>query len=187
MPLGERDPEAKVADLRPTAIVLVIPSLLLIGAAGALGFLYFRLPEDWQRWTAVGGAAFLILIGFVLPLIVWLSRRYTVTTRRTIIRDGLLSRSRREILHSKVLEVRLERHAGQLAVGTGHVILVLGQTGSGGPNGDNGAPAPNGQMSQAMLRGIRSPKLVQAALTDLIDAQRDERERRQTDDPGLSR
>ena len=95
MTLGERDPEAKVADLRSNALVLAIPSLLLLVVAAALGFVLFRLPEEWQRWTAIGVAAFVILVGFVLPLAAWLARRYTVTTRRTIIRDGLVWRSRR--------------------------------------------------------------------------------------------
>lgn len=169
MTLGDRDPEAKVADIRSNAIVLVIPSLLLVIVAAALGFVLFRLPEDWQRWAAIGAAAFIVLIGFVLPLAVWLSRRYTVTTRRTILRDGLFVRSRREILHAKVVEVRLERHPGQLAAGSGHIILDLGQGG------------------EAVLRGVRSPRLVQEALTDLVEAQREESARRRSGDTGYLR
>ncbi len=169
MTLGERDPEAKVADLRSNALVLAIPSLLLLVVAAALGFVYFRLPEEWQRWTAIGTAAFVVLVGFVLPLAAWLARRYTVTTRRTIIRDGLVRRSRREILHAKVVEVRLERHPGQALAGSGHVILDLGQGG------------------RAVLRGVRSPRLVQEALTDLVEAQRVEAGRRSTGDTGHPR
>jgi len=158
-----------VADLRSNAIVLVIPSLLLVTVTAALGFVFFRLPEDWQRWSAVGAAACIILVGFVLPLTAWLSRRYTVTTRRTILRDGLVRRSRREILHAKVVEVRLERHPGQALAGSGHVILDLGQGG------------------QAVLRGVRSPRLVQEALTDLVEAQREESARRRSGDTGYLR
>src|SRR5690606_34715278 len=116
-------PEAKVADLRSNAMVLLIPSLLLVITAAALGFVFFRLPEQWQRWTAIGIVAFIVIVGFLLPLLLWLARRYTVTTRRTIVQEGLIRRSRREILHGKVIEVRLERHPGQVFAGSGHVIL----------------------------------------------------------------
>lgn len=160
MTIGERDPEAKVADLRTNAIVLLVPSLVLVLVAATLGFILFRLPEDWQRWVALGAGLLVILLGFVLPLLAWLARRYTVTTRRTILREGLFVRSRREILHSKVLEVRLSRNPGQLLAGSGHITLDLGQGG------------------QAMLRGVRNPRLVQEALTDLVEAQRVEQGRR---------
>lgn len=149
--------------------MLLLPSLILVAVAAALGFLVFRLDEDWQRWTALGVAAFLILVGFVLPLAAWLSRKYTVTTRRTIIREGLFARSRREILHSKVVEVRLRRGPGQLLVGSGSIVLVLGGGGD------------------AVLRGLRGPRLVQEALTDLVEAQREESARRRSGDTGYLR
>lgn len=157
---GDRAPETVVAEFRANGAVLAFPSILLVATAAAAGTLVFRLPESWMRWSALGGGALLVLVAFVVPLIRWLSRRYVVTTRRTIIREGVFSRSRREVLHSRVLEVTVRRSAGQAIIGSGDVVLEFG----GGRS--------------AVLRGVRSPGLVQGAISDLVDAQRVERDGR---------
>jgi len=138
--------------------MLVLPTLLLIGAVSALAYFVLRVPETWQRWAILGGAALIILFGFMVPLWFWASRRYIVTTRRTILRDGMLVRRRREILHARVLEVGLRRTPAQTIAGSGDVQLELG----GGQS--------------AVLRSVRAPALVQAAITDLVDAERHDRE-----------
>lgn len=150
-----RQPEMIVAELRPSAGGLAWSSLLLVAVAGALGYLVFRL-DGWQRWVAIGVAALLVLVGFILPLAAWSSRRYTITTRRTILREGMLAHSRREILHARVLEIAMHRSAGQRFAGSGDVLLELGQG------------------RTAVLRSVRSPRLVQEALSDLVEAQRAE-------------
>lgn len=160
MTLPERDPETVVAELRTSVGMLVLPSILLVAAVAALGFFGLRLGEPWQRWAVAGGAGLVILFGFAVPLWFWASRRYTVTTRRTILRDGMLVRRRREVLHARVVEVTMRRTPGQSLAGSGDVILELG----GGHS--------------AVLRSVRAPGLVQAALTDLVDSQRADREYR---------
>jgi len=157
--LPDRDPEISVADLRSNVARLVLPAILLIAAVGAVAFFAFRLEGIW-RWLIVGGAGVVVLFGFIVPLWHWASRRYTITTRRTILRDGMVVRRRREILHARVLEVALSRTPAQSFAGSGDVVLELG----GGHS--------------ATLRSIRTPVLVQAALTDLVDAQRADREYR---------
>ncbi len=157
MTLLDRDPEALVADLRPNIVALVVPAIVLVAVVAAVGFFGLRL-EGWQRWAALGGGALVVLLAFVLPLWAWASRRYTVTTRRTILRDGMLVRRRREVLHARVLEVVLRRGPLQVVAGSGDVILELG----------------SGHV--ATIRSVRSPALVQAALTDLMETQRAERE-----------
>ncbi len=159
MTLPDRDPESVVADLRSNVARLVLPAVLFVGAVGAVAFFAFRLEGLW-RWVLIGGAGLVVLFGFIVPLWHWSSRRYTITTRRTILRDGMVVRRRREILHARVLEVALRRTPGQLFAGSGDVELELG----GGHS--------------ATLRSIRTPVLVQAALTDLVDAQRADREYR---------
>ncbi len=154
--MGDREPETIVAELRPSAGALVVPSILLVLVAAAGGYFVFRLDEGWQRWAMLGAAVLLILLCFVLPLCAWSSRRYTITTRRTVLRQGMVAHSRREVLHSRVLEVVLHRSAAQRIAGSGDVLLELGQG------------------RTAVLRSIRSPRLVQEALTDLVDAQRQE-------------
>jgi len=152
---GGREPETIVAELRPSTGALVLPSIVLIAAAAAVGYFVLRL-DGWQRWTLIGGAALLVLLCFVLPLWAWSARRYTITTRRTVIREGMIARRRREVLHVRVIEVALHRSGAQRLAGSGDVLLELGQG------------------RTAALRGIRSPRLVQEALTDLVEARREE-------------
>src|SRR5690606_40127207 len=100
---------------------------------------------------------------FVVPLWFWASRRYTVTTRRTILRDGMVVRRRREILHARVVEVAMRRSPAQTFAGSGDVVLEMG----GGHN--------------AVLHSVRAPGLVQAAITDLVEEQRADRAYRRAD------
>ena len=151
MSLPERGAETVVADLRSSVGMLVLPTLLLIGAAAAIAYFALRVAEPWQRWTILGGAGVVVLFGFIVPLWYWAARRYTVTTRRTILREGMVVRRRREILHARVLEVGLRRTPRQVLAGSGDVQLELG----GGQS--------------AVLRSVRAPALVQAAITDLVE------------------
>lgn len=160
MTLPERDPEIVVADLRSNIATLLLPTILLIAAVSALAFFGLRLAEPWQQWAVGGGAALVIVFGFIVPLWFWASRRYTVTTRRTILRDGMVVRRRREVLHARVVEVAMRRSPGQAFAGSGDVILEMG----GGHS--------------AVLRSVRAPALVQAAIIDLVEEQRADREYR---------
>jgi len=160
-----------VAELRSNAGVLILPSLILIATAAATSYFAFQLPEEWQRLAVGIGGIVIVLVGFVVPLWVWLSRRYTITTRRTVMRDGLVVRNRREVLHARIVEIGVRRSPWQVLAGSGDVILELG---SG---------------RTAVLKGVRSPLLVQAALTDLAEVQRAvaPSRRAQTGDVGVER
>jgi len=107
-----------VADLRPSVGMLVLPTILLVAAVGAVAYFLFRVPEPWQRWAVAGGAGLVVLFGFIVPLWFWASRRYTVTTRRTILREGMVVRRRREILHARVVEGGLRRTPMQAFAGS---------------------------------------------------------------------
>lgn len=147
-----------VADLRSNVASLILPTILLIAVVAALAFFGLRLSELWQQWAVGGGAALIVVFGFIVPLWFWSSRRYTVTTRRTILRDGMVVRRRREILHARVVEVSMRRSPGQSLAGSGDVVLEMG----GGHS--------------AVLRSVRAPALVQAAIMDLVEEQRADRE-----------
>lgn len=158
----DRDPEVIVAELRSNGAALVVPAVFLILVMAAVGYFGFRLPESWQRWLVLGGGVVLVLLGFVLPLCAWLSRRTTITTRRTILRKGLIAHSRREVLHTRVLEVGLRQTPGQRLAGSGDVLLELGRD------------------RTAVIQNVRSPRLVVDALSDLVEAQREEQDARRS-------
>lgn len=147
--------EAVVTRLRPHARALFWPTLLLIAVAGATGFFGGSLPEEWQNIAVLVAAAVLLVAGWLVPLLRWLARSYTITTRRTVVRSGVLVRERQELLHSRARDVTVRKRALQSMFGSGDVLL------------DSGSEFP------VVLADVPSANLVQEALHDLIESRPD--------------
>ena len=139
-----------IVRLRPHARALFWPTVLLVVVAGAVGYVAGVVPEQWQALGVLLLAALLVITGWFAPLVRWLSRRYTITTRRTVVHSGVLVRSTQELLHSRAHDVTLRRGALQALFRSGDVILNAGQ-------------------NPVMLRDVPSAGLVREALHDLID------------------
>lgn len=144
-------PERVVARLRPHARALFWPSLVLIATSGAVGYFAGRLTEVWEimlLWSAAGVA---LLLLFLLPLVSWLSRRYTVTTRRLIIRRGFFVRVRQELLHTRGYDVSVKRNWLQSVFRSGEVTI------------NSGLDHP------VVLRDVPKADQVQRALSELME------------------
>jgi uncharacterized membrane protein YdbT with pleckstrin-like domain len=144
-------PERIVARIRRHARMLVIPVMLLIVVAGGLAYALAALPEVWQQLAMVGVAALVVVFGCLLPFLAWLAHRATITNRRIIVRSGLFVRVRRELLLSRGYDVAVRRTWAQGAFGSGDVRI------------DTGAETP------LVLRDVPRPRLVQAAIQELMD------------------
>lgn len=119
-------PERVIARVRGHARALAFPSLVLLLVCGALGYVGGTLPEAWQNLAVLGLGVVVIVVGWFVPLIGWLSRTYTVTTRRTVLRSGVFVRSRQEVLHSRVVDVTVRKGALQSLFGSGDVLIGVG-------------------------------------------------------------
>jgi membrane protein YdbS with pleckstrin-like domain len=144
------DGETVIVRLRPHARALFWPTVLLVVVAGAVGYVAGIVPEQWQSLAVLSLAGLLVIAGWFVPLVRWLSRRYTITTRRTVVRSGVLVRSTQELLHSRAHDVTLRRGALQALFRSGDVILNAGQ-------------------NPVMLRDVPSAGLVRETLHELID------------------
>src|SRR5690606_22612023 len=82
---------------------------LLTGVSGAAAYFYDNLPEGFENWMLLAAAAALVIVAVVIPFLAWLSRTYTVTTRRVIVRQGLGARQRREISHVRGYSIGVRR------------------------------------------------------------------------------
>lgn len=143
--------EAVVARLRPHGRRLFWPLLLLVGDAGAATYLVGILPVEWMRWTALGAAALIALVGVVAPVLRWLATRTTITTRRVISRSGLLAQTRRELLHSRGYGVTVRRAGLQHLARTGDVTVSAGQD------------------PPVVIRDVAQPQLVADTLHELVE------------------
>lgn len=119
-------PERVIARLRSNARALFWPSLALIVVAGAVGYFAGRVSEVWEVVLLWSAAAVATLLLFLLPLAVWLSRRYTITTRRLILRHGFFVRVRQELLHSRGYDVAVKRTWLQSMFRSGDVRINSG-------------------------------------------------------------
>lgn len=152
----DRPHEAVVVRLRPHPRALFWPAVLFVAVAAALGFFGGMLREAWQFQLALGGAVLIVAVGCVLPLCSWLARNYTVTTRRIVLRSGILVRTRQEVLHSRSFAITVRQGILQRIAGSGDVELS------------------GGQDQVVMLRDVPSVELVSAALHDLMERSRDD-------------
>jgi len=151
MSTESRVPEAVVARLRPHGRALFWPSLALILILGATGYFYGTFAEPWQNIAVLAGALLLGILLWLLPLLHWLGRHYTITTRRIVLRSGFFVRVRQELLHSRGYDVSVRKNAMQAMFGSGDVLI------------NTGLDKP------IVLRDVPGANLVQSALHDLME------------------
>jgi uncharacterized membrane protein YdbT with pleckstrin-like domain len=141
-----------VARLRPHGRALFWPTAALVLIVGATTYFFGHFPEDWQNLGLLGVAALLVLLLWLIPLLLWLGRNYTITTRRIILRSGFLVRVRQELLHSRGYDVTVRKNGLQSIFGSGDVQI------------NTGLEHP------VVLRDVPGADLVQAALHDLMES-----------------
>lgn len=143
--------ETVIARLRPHGRALFWPCLALVVIAGAVGYFSGRFPLPWQNAGLLVGAALATLLLWLIPLLSWLGRNYTITTRRIVLRSGFLVRVRQELLHSRGYDVTVRKNGLQSIFGSGDVQI------------NTGLEHP------VVLKDVPKANLVQSALHDLME------------------
>lgn len=146
-----RVPERAIARLRPHARALVLPSIVLVVIAGGVSFGAFVLDELWPSLAVLLGGLVVIGLLWVLPLLRWLSTQYLITTRRVVLRRGLLVRTRQEVLLSRSYDVAVRQSGLQSMFRSGDVLI------------NTGLDRP------IVLRDVPRADLVQRALGDVME------------------
>ena len=148
---GEVVPEAIVARLRPHARLLFWPSLALLIICAATGYFFGSFDVAWANIAVLAGGVVLTVLVFFVPLFAWLGRSYTITTRRIVLRSGVMVRTRQELLHSRGYDVTVRQNGLQQVFRSGDVLI------------NTGLDRP------VVLRDIPSADLVQSALHELME------------------
>jgi membrane protein YdbS with pleckstrin-like domain len=150
-PPGAPADERIIARFRANARHLTWSALLLIAVCGATAYFYNNLPEGLENWMLFSAAGALIIVGVIIPYFVWLSRTYTITTRRVIVQHGMGARHREEISHVRGYSIGVRRGLLQRMGGAGTIAL------------SNGMDVP------VRLVNIPNVTLVHEALADQIE------------------
>lgn len=140
-----------MARLRPHVRVMVWPSIGLVVIVAVASYFAGSFDSAVLNALVVAAAVLLSLFVWVVPLLSWLGRNYTITTRRIVLRSGFLVRVRQELLHSRGYDVTVRKGALQSMFGSGDVEI------------NSGLDRP------VVLRDVPDADLVQAALHDLMD------------------
>jgi len=119
-------PEHVIARLRPHSRIMFWPCVALIVVCGATGYFSGRFAVAWQNQGVLIAAAVLIVLLFLLPLLTWLGRHYVITTRRIILRKGLLVRTRQELLHTRGYDLTVRKNGVQSLFRSGDVLINTG-------------------------------------------------------------
>ena len=121
------DDETLVLSLRPHIKVLFVPALVLLLVSPLAGLLAGVIP-DWgiQLWLRVAiilVAALVLLRWTAWPFIVWWNTTYAVTTRRLVIREGVLAREGHDMPLTRLNDVSFEHSFWERLLGCGTLMV----------------------------------------------------------------
>jgi uncharacterized membrane protein YdbT with pleckstrin-like domain len=121
------DGETVVRNLRPHWRRVVVPIALLPIVVGLASYGWFKLPDDSARqvlrWVILAAALIILVIWTLRPLLFWLTTRYVVTNRRVLMRNGVLSRTGRDVPLTRVNDVSFKRSMVERIFGSGTLIV----------------------------------------------------------------
>jgi uncharacterized membrane protein YdbT with pleckstrin-like domain len=116
-----------VLDLHPHWKQIAVPALLVPILVGAASYGAFALPDNdarpWLRWAILAVALALLLRFSLWPFLRWQTTQYVLTTRRVVIRKGVLSRSGRDVPLTRVNDVSFAHTLFERMLGCGTLTI----------------------------------------------------------------
>jgi uncharacterized membrane protein YdbT with pleckstrin-like domain len=121
------DGEQVIRSLRPHWRRVVIPIALLPIVIGLASYGWFALPSDsarrWLRYLILLVALIVLFWWTLRPLLFWLTTRYVVTDRRVLMRNGVLSRTGRDVPLTRINDVSFSRSPVERLFGSGTLTI----------------------------------------------------------------
>ena len=149
--------EDVVFDLHPHWKALVIPTLLAPLIVFLATFGAGKIPEGDQQGTLRLAVAALALLAFVwlvvAPYVKWYTTHFVLTTRRVLMREGLIARKGRDIPIFRINDVTFEHTVIERILGAGTLVVESA-----------------GERGQVTLSDIPHVEDVQRQIYSLIDA-----------------
>jgi uncharacterized membrane protein YdbT with pleckstrin-like domain len=122
-----RGDERVVVHKHPHWKMLILPVLILLAIVGIGSYLAALIDgQSWQRYGwitlgVLGGVGLLWLT--VVPLLRWRTMHFVLTTRRVLVREGILSRSGIDIPISRINSVQFRHSIIDRILGCGTLII----------------------------------------------------------------
>ncbi len=148
--LGEG--EQVVLDLRPHRKQLVLPLLLLLLVLAGYGFL-LALVHDGTTLLVAGVMALALVAWWALvPYLRWQNTAFVVTTRRVLVRQGVLARSGRDVPLTRINDVTFQHSLLERMLGCGTLVVESA-----------------GERGQVVLADVPRVEQVQRTIYDLAE------------------
>ncbi|HIW29001.1 MAG TPA: PH domain-containing protein [Candidatus Luteococcus avicola] len=119
--------EQIITSMRTHAKVLLGPTFVFLVLAVLLGVGLAMMPsqaQPWGTWALLGAIALALVMGVVVPFWRWRAETYTVTTRRIIHREGIITRSAHDLPLGRINDVSSERGLLDRMLGCGTLRLT---------------------------------------------------------------
>ena len=146
-----------VFDLHPHWKALVVPTLLAPVIVFVATFGAGKIPEGDNQSKLRLAVALLAVVAFVwlvlAPYLTWYTTHFVVTTRRVLMREGLIARKGRDIPIFRINDVTFEHTVLERILGAGTLIVESA-----------------GERGQVTLSDIPHVEDVQRQIYSLIDA-----------------
>lgn len=152
------DDEEVVLHLHPHWKVLVYPVIVFVVTAGLAGFGAAVLDLAALRWAILIVAIALICYFTLRPIVIWATTHFVLTTHRVLLREGVLSRSGRDVPLARINDVSFEHSLYERALGCGTLVVESA-----------------GERGQVVLRDIPRVENVQSTLYRLVEEDHDRR------------
>lgn len=150
--------EDVVVHVHPHAKMLVLPLLgfLLIAAVAGFAIAIIDVPLATIALTVIAVVG--ICYVTVRPFLRWLTTHFVVTTHRVLVREGVLSRSGRDVPLSRINDVSFEHSLFERMFGCGTLVVESA-----------------GERGQVVLADIPRVEAVQTTLYRLVEEDADRR------------
>lgn len=144
--------EDVVLDMHPHWKRLVLPVLSLVVVLALAGYL-LAVVDDGRLQVVVAVAAAVLLVVFtVVPFLRWRTTLFVVTTRRVVVRTGVLARQGRDVPLSRINDITFSHSLFERILGCGTLVVESA-----------------GERGQVVLTEVPNVEQVQRTLYDLVE------------------
>lgn len=124
-PYQQDAPEQILLRFRRHGRGLIAPVLILFVVCGLGGAYLGSFAAGWQNVLVAVGLCALLFLGFLVPYSAWYAARTIVTNKRVIVRQGVFTRTRKEVAINRVRQVSSRSSLLQRLTGCGTVEIYV--------------------------------------------------------------
>ena len=144
--------EDVVLDMHPHWKRLVLPLLSLVVVLALAGYL-LAVVDDGRLQVVIAVAAVVLLVAVtVVPFLRWRTTLFVVTTRRVVVRTGVLARQGRDVPLSRINDITFSHSLFERILGCGTLVVESA-----------------GERGQVVLTEVPNVEQVQRTLYDLVE------------------